>query len=398
MIDFELRPTARLASDQDRAAALTRTGFGQVFSDHMVTARWTSDRGWHDGRLEPHGNFTLPAATSVFQYGQAVFEGLKAYRHADGSIALFRPSRNAERFGCSARRLAMPELPAPVFVRAAELLVSQDRAWVPEGESRSLYLRPFMIATQVGLGFTQPSDSYLFCVIACPAVPYFGPSGARPLTVWLSQEYVRAAPGGTGSAKAAGNYAGAFLASQQAAEHGCDQVVWLDATERCWVEEMGGMNLFFVYGGDRPRIVTPMLTGALLPGITRDSLLRLAGRLGIEATEERMSVARWRADCASGAMTEVFACGTAAVICPVGEVRSGAGRWSVGDDHEGPVTGRLRQALLDIQYGRAGDPFGWVHPVCAGDAPEVRPAVGAHTGRAREARHDRTTDARRQPA
>jgi branched-chain amino acid aminotransferase len=348
----------------ERERALDRPAFGRVFTDHMVTARWTAERGWHDGRLEPYGSLTLPPATSVFHYGQAVFEGMKAYRHDSGAIGLFRPTANAERFNRSAARLAMPELPVETFVRAVELLVTQDRDWVPSGEGKSLYLRPFMIATEVGLGFTHPSNSYLFCVIASPAAPYFGPSGPRALTVWLCEDYVRAAPGGTGAAKAAGNYAGAFLAGRQATAEGCDQVVWLDATEHAWVEEMGGMNLFFVYDDSRPRLVTPTLTGALLPGVTRDSLLTLAGELGLVASEERVSVAQWRAQCASGALTEVFACGTAAVIAPVGAVRSTTGDWRIGDGRPGPVMRLLRDELLGLQYGRRPDPYSWVHKVC----------------------------------
>lgn len=365
MVDFEICPSDRRMPRARREAALTRPKFGQVFTDHMITLHWTQGRGWHDGRLEPYDSFTLPPSTSVFHYGQAIFEGMKAYRHDGGSIALFRPTVNAERFNRSAQRLAMPELPVDTFVQAVELLVTQDRDWVPEGEGMSLYLRPFMIATQPGLGFTHPSSSYIFCVIAAPAAPYFDPSRLTALTVWLSDEYVRAAPGGTGAAKAAGNYAAAFVAGRQATEQGCDQVVWLDAAEHSWVEEMGGMNMFFVYGGGtRPRIMTPALTGALLPGVTRDSLLTLAGDLGIEAEEGQISTTQWRAQCESGELTEVFACGTAAVIAPVGAVKSRTGGWQVGDGRPGPVMRRLREELLTIQYGRGPDPHHWVHKVC----------------------------------
>jgi len=364
VVDFEIRLNDRCAPESERATTLASPGFGHVFTDHMVTIRWTRDQGWHDGRLEPYGSFALPPSASVFHYGQAVFEGMKAYRLNGGSIALFRPRANAERFNRSAARLAMPELPVDTFVQAVELLVIHDRNWVPDGAGHSLYLRPFMIATQPTLGFTQPSSSYVFCVIASPAAPYFGPAGPRALTVWLSEDYVRAAPGGTGAAKAAGNYAAAFVASRQAAEEGCDQVVWLDATEHAWVEEMGGMNLFFVYGGAEPRIMTPALTGALLPGVTRDSMLTLAPELGIGAEEGHISIAQWRAQCESGEMTEVFACGTAAVVCPVGTVRSRAGEWRIGDGRPGPVMSRLREELLSTQYGRGPDPFHWVHKVC----------------------------------
>jgi branched-chain amino acid aminotransferase len=304
-------------------------------------------------------------ATAVFHYGQEIFEGLKAYRQDGGSIALFRPEANAARFNKSALRMAMPEIPPDTFVHALELLVSQDREWVPSGIGNSLYLRPMMIATQRGLGFTHPSNSYLFCVIASPVTAYFGPA-SRALTVWLSQDYTRAAPGGTGAAKAGGNYAGALAAGQQATRHGCDQVVWLDSVERRWVEELGGMNIFFVYTtpGARPRIVTPALTGTLLPGVTRASLLSLAAGLGIDAEEGRISSDQWRSDCEAGTLTEVFACGTAAVMAPVGTVRGSSGEWQVGDGKPGPVTLSLRDELLGIQYGLRPDPFEWIHKLC----------------------------------
>lgn len=354
-------------SAAQREAILAAPGFGQVFTDHMITLRWSAGRGWHDGRLEPYGPFTLDPATSVFHYAQEFFEGTKAYRQDNGAIVLFRPEANAARFNKSALRLAMPELPEETFIRALELLTTQDRGWVPQGEGSSLYLRPFMIATQRGLGFTYPSNSYLFCVIASPAAAYFG-GGARPkpLNVWVSEDYARAAPGGTGAAKAGANYAAAFAAQRHAAAHGCDQVVWLDAGERIWIEEMGGMNLFFVYppgGSAQPRIMTPALTGTLLPGVTRDSLLKLAPRLGIDAQEGRISIGQWQRECASGELTEVFACGTAAVMAPVGTVSCASGEWIVGDGGPGPVTLRLRQELLGIQYGHRTDPFDWIHPV-----------------------------------
>ena len=222
-----------------------------------------------------------------------------------------------------------------------------------------------MIATQRGLGVNHPSSEYLFCVIASPAASYFA-SGVKPVTVWLSQEYTRAAPGGTGGVKTGGNYAAAFVAQQQAVDRGCDQVVWLDAAEHRWVEEMGGMNLFFVRGGGtaEPWIVTPPLTGTLLPGITRDSLLKLAPQLGIKAVEEPITIDQWQAECAAGELTEVFACGTAAVITPVGQVKSESANWSVADGEPGPVTKRLREELIAIQYGHRPDPFNWIHKVC----------------------------------
>jgi branched-chain amino acid aminotransferase len=330
----------------------------------MITIRWTEAAGWHDACLEPYGPFTLDPATSVFHYAQEIFEGLKAYRTAGGEIVAFRPQANAARFNRSAARMAMPELPPDLFLRALELLVSQDREWVPTAPEHSLYLRPFMIATQRGLGVNRPSGSYVFAVIASPAGAYFR-DGVHPVTVWLSEDYTRATPGGTGEAKCGGNYAASFAGQQQAVAHGCDQVVWLDAAEHRWVEEMGGMNLFFVYGsGPQARLVTPALTGALLPGITRDTLLKLGPDLGIPAEEAGVSVARWRAGCEGGDLTEVFACGTAAVITPVGRVKGPSGEWTVGDGSPGPVTMRLRDELLGIQYGYRPDRYGWVQKLC----------------------------------
>jgi branched-chain amino acid aminotransferase len=361
-IEFGIHPSKDMVPATERERVLAAPGFGQVFTDHMITLRWTAERGWHDGKLEPYGPFSLDPSTSVFHYAQEFFEGLKAYRHDSGSIVVFRPRANAARFATGAHRMAMPELPEETFVRSLELLVSQDKDWVPSGEGMSLYLRPFMIATQRGLGVNHASNSYLFCVIASPAASYFGVG--KTVKVWLSEDYTRAAPGGTGAVKCGGNYAAAFVAQQQAIEQGCDQVVWLDAAEHMWVEEMGGMNLYFVYGsGADARIMTPALTGTLLPGITRDSLLRLAPTLGVPAAEGRISVPEWRSACASGEITEVFACGTAAVITPVGAVNGASGGWTIGSGEPGPVTMRLREELIGIQYGRRPDPFGWIHKV-----------------------------------
>ena len=358
-LTIELKPTATPLQANERAELLSDPGFGRVFTDHMVTIRWTEGVGWHDAQLVPYGPIQMDPATNFIHYGQAIFEGLKAYRQTDGSIATFRPLANAARFNRSADRLAMPHLPEELFLASIEALVRQDAAWVPDDPEKSLYLRPFMFATEVGLG-VRPANEYLYMLIASPAGAYF-PQGVKPVSVWLSEEYVRAAPGGTGEAKCAGNYAASLVAQAQAAAQGCDQVVWLDAVERRWVEEMGGMNLYFVYGsGADARILTPTLTGSLLPGVTRDSLISLAGDLGYRAEEGRISVEDWRAGNASGELTEVFACGTAAVITPVGQVRGTNHSWTVGSGESGPVTLRLRQALLDLQTGRAPDPHGWM--------------------------------------
>src|SRR5450755_1300097 len=364
-IAFDVRPSDHPVPAAERERLLAAPAFGVRFTDHMVTLRWTQDEGWHDGRLEPYGPFTLDPATAVFHYAQEFFEGLKAYRQENGSVVMFRPQANAARFNSSAHRMAMPELPGETFLRALELLVTQDREWVPLELEKSLYLRPFAIATQPGLGVNHPSSSYLFSVIASPAGAYFS-GGVKPVAVWLCDDYTRAAPGGTGEVKCGGNYAAAFLAQREAVENGCDQVVWLDSAEHRWVEEMGGMNLFFVYGtGADARIMTPSTTGSLLHGITRDSLLKLGPDLGIPAFEDRISVEQWQADCASGEITEVFACGTAAVITPVGAVRGAGREWVIGDGSPGPVATRLREELVGIQRGSRPDPYGWIHQLVA---------------------------------
>ena len=347
-------------ADSARAEILANPGFGKYFTDHMVRIDWTEEKGWHDARLIPYGPLELDPATNVLHYGQAIFEGLKAYKHADGHVYTFRPNQNAQRFQRSAARLAMAELPEDLFIESLEALVSTDVAWVPGKEEQSLYLRPFMISTEVGLG-VRPANAYAYLLIASPVGAYF-PQGVKPVTVWISTEYVRAAPGGTGEAKCAGNYAASLIAQAQAAKEGCDQVVWIDAIERKWIEEMGGMNLYFVYGsGENARVVTPELTGTLLPGITRDSLLTVAKDLGYESDTVRISVDDWKQGVASDEITEVFACGTAAVITPVGEVKSAVGNWTIGDGNPGPVTMKLRETLLGIQSGTVADTHNWLH-------------------------------------
>ena len=363
-IAFDVRASADPVPPAERERVLASPGFGEVFTDHMVTLQWTRERGWHDGQVQPYGPLMLEPATAVFHYAQEIFEGLKAYRQGGGPIVAFRPGANAARFNRSATRLAMPELPEAAFLRSIELLVSQDRDWVPTAEGHSLYLRPFMIATQRGLGVNHPSSSYQYTVIASPAAAYFK-GGVRPVSVWLSEDYTRAAPGGTGEAKCGGNYAAAFAGQIQAVESGCDQVVWLDAVERRWVEEMGGMNLFFVYGtGADARIMTPALTGTMLPGITRDSLLTLGpgprvphrGRQDLGRPVAR-GVRLRRAD--RGVRLR-----NGGGDHPGGPGQAASGEWMIGDGTPGPVTLRLREELVGIQYGSRPDPHGWVHKVC----------------------------------
>jgi branched-chain amino acid aminotransferase len=358
-LDFDVRLNPAPVPDPDRAALLADPGFGRIFTDHMVTVRWSEGKGWYDARVEPRAPISIDPASAVLHYAQEVFEGLKAYRAADGAITMFRPEANAKRFRDSAARMAMAQVPERLFLDALHELITVDRAWVPDAPEASLYLRPFMFASEVFLG-VKPSSEYLFMVIASPVGSYFK-GGVQPVTVWVSSDYTRAAPGGTGAAKCGGNYASSLVAQAQAIEHGCDQVVFLDAVERRYVDELGGMNVFYVFDDDT--ISTPPLTGTVLPGITRDSLLTLAADLGYRVREEPYAFQQWRADATSGRLREAFACGTAAVITPIGTVRSNEGEFRVGGDGSGPVTERLRGALVDIQRGRTADPYGWVHRV-----------------------------------
>jgi branched-chain amino acid aminotransferase len=358
-LEFEFQPNPRPVGAAEREALLANPGFGRVFTDHMVTIRYAEGKGWYDARIEPYGPISVDPATAVLHYAQEIFEGMKAYHTDDGGVALFRPEANAARFVQSAQRMAMAPLPEQLFLDSLQRLIEVDRAWVPTADEGSLYLRPFMYASEVFLG-VKPASEYLYLVIASPVGSYFA-GGVRPVTVWISEEYTRAAPGGTGAAKCGGNYAASLVAQAEALAHGCDQVVFLDAVHRSNVDELGGMNIFFVY--DDGTLVTPALTGSILPGITRDSVIMLARHQGWTVVERPVSFAEWRADAAAGTLREVFACGTAAVLTPIGQVRWSGGEFAVAGGDPGPVTMALRQQLVDIQRGRAADPFGWMHRV-----------------------------------
>lgn len=362
-LNFAVHPNQNPATDAEREAVLANPAFGKNFTDHMVTIDWSEDNGWHNAQVKGYAPIPMDPATTVFHYGQAIFEGLKAYRQPDGSIATFRPEQNAERMQRSAERLAMPQLPVDDFLEAIRQLVEIDEAWVPAaGGEAALYLRPFMISTEVSLG-VSPANAYTFFVIASPSGAYFT-GGVQPVSVWLGEKYVRAAPGGTGAAKFAGNYAASLVAQAHAAEQGCDQVVWLDAIERKYIEEMGGMNLMFVYGeGDDAKIVTPELSGSLLAGITRDSLLQVAQDMGFAVEERRISTDEWREKATSGEMAEAMACGTAAVITPVGRVVGNEGEFLVNNNEPGAVTMAMRERLTNIQRGEVEDTHGWVYPL-----------------------------------
>lgn len=354
---FEANPNPVDAAE--RAARLVDPGFGRVFTDHMVTIRYSDAKGWHDAKVGPRAPLTLDPATAVLHYAQEIFEGLKAYRLADGSMALFRPEQNARRFQRSAKRLAMPELPEEMFLQACRQLVQVDKDWFPPIDGGSIYLRPFMIASEVFLG-VKPSAEYLFMVIASSAGNYFK-SGAPAISIWVSEHYTRAARGGTGAAKCGGNYAASLVAQSEAIRQGCDQVVFLDAAEHRWVEELGGMNLFFLF--DDGSLLTPPTDGTILEGITRDSVLTLAREQGLKVREERYAMDLWRADAESGRLVEVFACGTAAVVTPVGTVKSTKGAFTIGAGGAGQMTQKIRAKLVDIQRGAAADTHGWVQRI-----------------------------------
>jgi branched-chain amino acid aminotransferase len=351
-------PSSAPVDDARLAEILANPGFGIHFTDHMFTVEWTPDTGWSSARITPYAPLTLDPATAVLHYAQETFEGLKAYRHDDDSIWTFRPEENGARMVRSSKRLAFPELPVADFVEAIDELVKVDQRWVPDGEGeKSLYVRPFMLATEKFLG-VRPAQHVTFLVIASPAGAYFK-GGVKPVTLWLSTDYTRAGRGGMGAAKTGGNYASSLLPQQQAIAEGCDQVVFLDAQEGRYVEELGGMNLYFVH--DDGRIVTPE-SGTILEGITRSSIIELAGKLGHQVEERKFSIDEWRDGVTSGAITEVFACGTAAVVTPVGTLK-----WDGGETPppaRTDLTMKIRQALVDIQYGRADDTFGWMHRVC----------------------------------
>ena len=353
---IELVPNPSPLSAEARAAVMENPGFGRVFSDNMVTIRWHESKGWHSARVEARAPFQIDPACSVLHYAQEIFEGMKAYRNAAGEISLFRPEQNARRFAQSAERLAMPVMPEEMFLEGIEALVRIDKDWIPDGEG-SLYLRPFMFASEPFLG-VRPSTEYIFCVIASPVGAYFK-GGRKPVKIWVSDHYTRAALGGTGAAKCGGNYAASLLAQAEAVKHGCDQVVFLDAKEGRWVEELGGMNVFFVFNDGS--IVTPQLTGTILPGITRASVIELARGAGHVVEETAYSIEQWRADAASGRLREVFACGTAAVIASIGEVRSDEGNFATSP--ESTVTDKLYAQLSGIQRLTVAGPAGWVRKV-----------------------------------
>src|SRR5689334_10020628 len=343
-MDISTTRTESPVSDERLAEILANPGFGTHFTDHMFTLEWTPDRGWADARITPYGPLTLDPACAVLHYAQETFEGMKAYRHEDGSVWTFRPEQNAERMRRSSARLAFPELPVETFVQAVDAIVETDQRWVPDAAGeKSLYVRPFMFASETFLG-VRPAQHVTFMIICSPAGAYFK-SGVKPVTLWLSEQFTRAGRGGMGAAKTGGNYAASLAAQREAIDQGCDQVVFLDDQEFRYIEELGGMNMFFVYADGR--VVTPE-TGTILEGITRASIIELAGKLGHAVEERKFSIDEWRDGVASGEITEVFACGTAAVVTPVGELRSPQGVTPAPSSTE--LTMQIREALVGMQF------------------------------------------------
>ncbi len=343
----------------ERAERIANPGFGKIFTDHMVIARYVEGKGWGDAELTARAPLSIDPACAVLHYAQEIFEGLKAYRHADGAMALFRPDANAARFNQSATRMAMPHFPEDVFVDACKAIARIDAAWFPPVDGGSLYLRPFMFASEVFLG-VKPSNEYLFIVLAAASGGYFKP-GASGINLLVSDHDSRSGPGGTGAAKCGGNYAASLRFQAESIARGYDQIVFLDAVERRYVEELGGMNLFFVF--DDGSILTPPLDGCILPGITRDSILTLARDKGLRVREERYSIDAWRADAVSGKLRETFACGTAAVVTPVASVSGDGFKAKIGAGATGQLTEALRSQLVAIQRGTAADPYGWVQRI-----------------------------------
>ncbi|PRB08520.1 branched-chain amino acid aminotransferase [Microbacterium sp. MYb64] len=339
-------------SEADREEILAAPGFGQHFTDHMVDLCWSDKGGWHRPRVSPYGPIELDPAAAVLHYSQEIFEGLKAYRHADGSVWTFRPDRNAARLQRSARRLALPELPTELFIESLKQLVAVDSSWVPSNPEESLYLRPFMFAKEAFLG-VRAAKKVAYYLIASPAGAYF-PGGVQPVNIWLSRDYARAGHGGTGAAKTGGNYASSLLPQEEAYKKGCQQVLFLDGD---YIEELGGMNLVLVTRDNK--LITPA-SDSILEGITLASILQLAKDRGLEVEQRKLSIQEWRDGAASGEIVGAFACGTAAVVVPIGSLKA--------DDfeivHSGPASTELamslRDELTDIQYGRREDTRGWL--------------------------------------
>ena len=356
-MDFKVTRNTNPTPDAEREAVIANPTFGTHFTDHQVVVVWEREKGWHSAEVIPYGPIQMDPSSSVLHYGQEIFEGIKAYRHEDGSIWTFRPTANAQRLQRSAQRMALPELPVDIFVESLKQLIAVDGAWVPKPENeKTLYVRPFEIAAENFLG-VRAANRAEYRVIASPVGPYFT-GGLKPVSIWIALDSARAGKHGTGEAKTGGNYAASLLAQQEGYEHGCSQVMFLDAETATNIEELGGMNLFFVFKNGE--VITPSLDGTILHGITRDSVLQLIRDRGINVTERKVSLAEIRDAASRGELSEVFACGTAAVITPVGLLKSRVEEIKISDE-SGELTASLRAELTGIQYGKVADRHGWMH-------------------------------------
>jgi branched-chain amino acid aminotransferase len=353
---FDVRRTDSPVPPAERAAATAAPKFGTVFTDHMARISWNSTDGWVDRRIEKYGPLQLDPATAVLHYAQEIFEGMKAYGHADGSVWTFRPEANAARFARSAHRLALPALSVDDFIGSITALVRTDVEWVPTGEEASLYLRPFMYASEAFLG-VRPSLEAEYLVIASPVGPYFA-GGVKPVSIWVDREYSRAGAGGTGAAKCGGNYASSLLPQMVAQQHGCEQVCFLDSATRTHLEELGGMNVFVVRADGS--VETPELSGSILEGVTRSSIIQLLTDRGHDVVERRIPLADLLDGIRDESVTEVFACGTAAVITPIGRLAGSDFDETIADGDAGRLTMTIRSELTDIQTGRSADRHGWM--------------------------------------
>ena len=351
---MEIRVIKSTAIGQKPRPQDSQLGFGEYTSDHMFLMDYSAGKGWHNARIEPYGVLSLDPTAMVLHYNQEVFEGLKAYHLEDGGIGLFRPQKNIERMNASARRMVMPELDQDLFLRALKELILLDRGWIPKSEGTSLYIRPTMIATEPALG-VRPAKEYLFFIVLGPVGAYY-PEGFNPTKIYVSDHYVRAVRGGVGQAKTSGNYGATLYISREASQKGYTQVLWLDAIERKYVEEVGTSNIFFFINDE---LVTPPLGGTILPGVTRDSVLQLANHWGMNAVERPISIEEVVEGCRSGSLQEMFASGTAAVISPVGLICYKEEDFQVADGQTGELAKKLYDEITGIQYGRREDPFGW---------------------------------------
>ena len=357
MSTFTLTRTDHPTPADERAAIVAKPVFGANFTDHMALATWTDGSGWHDREIVARRPFELHPGAATFHYGQEIFEGLKAYRQPDGGVALFRPEKNAARFAHSAARMQMPALPTEDFIESVTKVVQLNLDWVPQAEGeQSLYLRPFMFASEIQIG-VKASDYYTYICLGMPVMPFY----PQPLTLWVSPTYSRSMAGGTGDAKCGGNYGASMIAEAEAHRNGCTQVLWLDSATRSWVEEGGTMNFLVIT--ESGELVTPDLNGRILAGITRDSLLKLAGSHGLRPVERPLAFAELCEGITSGRITEALACGTAAVVSPVVGIKSPEIDLTVGDGTPGAKTLELRAHLTGIQFGTEPDSHDWMRRV-----------------------------------